>query len=300
MSIPTLSPTAAADATIPSSHPFVNHLARVASLEAQRPHRAWAESDGPIPSLYVSHGAPPLLEDPAWMTALAEWARALPRPRGIVVVSAHWESAPAAISSSAPRTPLVYDFGGFDPIYYEMQYATPDASALAAQLRGVLSPLESLSEHRRGLDHGAWVPLKAMYPEADIPVLQLSLPTDRPDRLLALGERLAELRQLGVLVIGSGFMTHGLRFVDFRRPSHVPSWSADFDAWANGALSRGDLEELAHFRDRAPGISYAHPTVEHFTPLFVTLGAAGGAGAIVTTTIDGYMFGLSKRSFQAA
>lgn len=299
MSEAALSPTAAADAAIARSHPFARHLDRVAALESERPHRAWSEGDGSLPALFVSHGAPPLFEDEEWMAALVTWARALPRPRGIVIVSAHWESAPAAISSSAPNTPLVYDFGGFHPMYYEMRYATPDASALAAQLRALCSPAESLHEGHRGLDHGAWVPLKVMYPEADIPVLQLSLPTDRPDRLLALGARLAELRQLGVLVIGSGFMTHGLRFIDFRQAEHVPSWSADFDAWANDALSRGDVEELAHFRERAPGRSYAHPTVEHFTPLFVTLGAAGDA-ATVSTTIEGYMFGLSKRSFQAA
>jgi 4,5-DOPA dioxygenase extradiol len=155
---------------------------------------------------------------------------------------------------------------------------------------------------RRGLDHGAWVPLKIMYPAADVPVLQLSLPTEDPDTLLALGERLRPLREQGVLVVGSGHMTHGLPFLtrEMWRENTVPGWSADFDAWAADALARGDVAELARFRTAAPGMPYAHPTVEHFTPLFVALGAATDPTAPVTTTLDGYGVGLSRRSFQAA
>ncbi len=160
-----------------------------------------------------------------------------------------------------------------------------------------------MHEHRRrGLDHGAWVPLKVMYPAADVPVLQLGIPTHDTTRLLAPGERLRPLREQGVLVIGSGFMTHGLPYItrDMWQDNQVPGWSSEFDAWAADALSRGDVEELSAFRDRAPGLRYAHPTVEHFTPLFVTLGASADPTAPVTTTIDGYMVGLSRRSFQAA
>ena len=155
---------------------------------------------------------------------------------------------------------------------------------------------------RRGLDHGAWVPLKIMYPAADVPVLQLSLPTDDPDKLLAVGERLRPLREQGVLVVGSGHMTHGLPFLtrEMFLENRVPGWSADFDAWAADALARGDVAELARFRTAAPGMPYAHPTVEHFTPLFVTLGAATDPAAPVVTTLDGYGVGLSRRSFQAA
>jgi 4,5-DOPA dioxygenase extradiol len=154
----------------------------------------------------------------------------------------------------------------------------------------------------RGLDHGAWVPLKVMYPDADIPVLQLSMPTHDPSRLLALGERLRTLREEGVLVVGSGYMTHGLPFLtrEMFAGQVVPGWSSDFDAWASDALANGNVEELARFRSSAPGMPYAHPTVEHFTPLFVTLGAASDPTAPVTTTIDGYALGLAKRSFEAA
>ena len=297
--IATDSPTALADSLIPVGHPFRQHLARVADVEAAGPHQSWHPSDGPLPALYISHGAPPLFEDPPWMTQLHEWARALPRPTGIVIVSAHWEAAPISITSTSPSTPLVYDFGGFQRLYYEMQYATPDASELGRRVVSTMPSSQRVYEHRnRGLDHGAWVPLKVMYPAADIPVVQLSLPTHQPERLLELGRRLHELRNEGTLVIGSGFMTHGLPFIDFRHPDGVPAWSAEFDAWAAEALATGNLDELVHYASRAPGLPYAHPTVEHFTPLFVTLGAASDPTAPVTTTIEGYMVGLAKRSFQ--
>jgi 4,5-DOPA dioxygenase extradiol len=281
-------------------HPFLEHLDRAAELEAAQPQPLWTPDDGPLPALYISHGAPPLFEDTSWMTQLHTWARALPKPTAILIVSAHWESAPLAISSRAANTDLVYDFGGFDPLYYRMRYDTPDAGDLARRLTALIP--DTVHEHTgRGLDHGAWVPLKVMYPAADIPVLQLSIPTHDPARLLGLGERLRPLRDQGVLVIGSGFMTHGLPFVTRDMlAGAVPGWSADFDAWAADALARGDVDELAAFRTRAPGMPYAHPTVEHFTPLFLTLGAATDPTAPVTTTIDGYMIGLAKRSFQTA
>ena len=278
-------------------HPFTRHLAKVARAGV---HQEWAPEHGALPALYISHGAPPLFEDSAWMDELFAWARSLPRPKAILIVSAHWESAPLSISSSAANTELVYDFGGFDPMYYRMRYETPDAGELAGLVRAVLPDGQTLHEQTRGLDHGAWVPLKVMYPDADVPVLQLSIPTHDPASLLRLGTRLRTLREHGVLVIGSGFMTHGLPFVDFSRPDSVPGWSKDFDLWARDALARGDVEELASFRSRAPGMPYSHPTVEHFTPIFLTLGAATDTAAPVDTTIEGWMYGLSRRSFQAA
>jgi 4,5-DOPA dioxygenase extradiol len=292
--------TAAADALIPHSHPFAAHLRHVAERDAAAPLRPWIAEGGPLPTLYLSHGAPPTFEDGPWMRQLYDWARTLPKPQAILIVSAHWESDSLGITSTAPRE-LVYDFGGFHPMYYRMRYDTPDATKLAEQLRSALPATEHLYEHRnRGLDHGAWVPLKVMYPEADIPVLQLSLPTSDTAKLFALGRHLRMLREQGVLVIGSGFMTHGLPYLDWSRPDQVPGWSAEFDAWVADALARGDVDELEHFRTRAPGLPYAHPTVEHFTPLFVTLGAATDPTAGVTTAIDGFAMGLAKRSFSAA
>ncbi|MBB2949025.1 4,5-DOPA dioxygenase extradiol [Actinoplanes lutulentus] len=295
-----LSTTATADSRIPAQHPFAAHLRRAAAAEKAAAHRVWTPDDGPLPSLYISHGAPMLFEMADWMTQLHTWARDLPKPKAILIVSAHWESAPLSLSSTQPND-LVYDFGGFAPMYYQMRYDTPVATGLAAQVAKLMPDTEPVHEHRtRGLDHGAWVPLKIMYPDADIPVLQLSMPTHDPDRLLNLGRRLRTLRESGVLVIGSGYMTHGLPFLDWSRPDSVPGWSSDFDSWAADALSRGAVDELADFRGRAPGMPYAHPTVEHFTPLFVTLGAATDPTAPPVTAIDGYAIGLAKRSLQAA
>ena len=203
MSTAAATSTAAADALIPASHPFAAHLRHVATTG---PHRPWTPSDGPLPALYVSHGAPPLFEDEPWMRELHNWARALPRPKAILIVSAHWESKSLGITSTQPAE-LVYDFGGFDRLYYTMRYDTPESTGLARTLKSVLADTEHVYEHRRGIDHGAWVPLKVMYPEADIPVLQLSLPTTGTDRLLRLGKRLRRLREEGVrsthLVAGS-------------------------------------------------------------------------------------------------
>jgi 4,5-DOPA dioxygenase extradiol len=255
-----------------------------------------------LPALYIGHGAPPLLDDALWTSQLADLGATLPRPTAILMVSAHWESAPLALSATAAGTPLVYDFGGFEDRFYRMTYATPDATDLAHRVAAVMLDAEPIHQHAsRGLDHGAWVPLTVMYPDADIPVLQMSLPTYDPARLLELGRRLRPLRDEGVLIIGSGFLTHGLPFLrDFRVDATPPSWSVDFDAWAADALSRGDVDELAAFRTRAPGMPYAHPTVEHFAPLFVTLGAASDAEAAPEQLIDGYWLGLSKRSLQVA
>ncbi len=257
-------------------------------------------SDTRMPALYIGHGAPPLLDDPIWSGQLAAWAQDLPRPTAILIVSAHWESAPVMLS--ADRAPLVYDFGGFDAKYYRMTYETPSATALAERVAATMPSTEPVHQHAsRGLDHGAWVPLRIMYPEADIPVLQLSLPTHDPVRLLELGARLRPLRDEGVLIIGSGFLTHGLPFLkEFRIDAAAPGWSTEFDAWAGEALARGDVDALASYQSQAPGMPYAHPTVEHYTPLFVTLGAATEPEVPGLQVIDGFWMGLSKRSLQVA
>ena len=143
--------------------------------------------------------------------------------------------------------------------------------------------------------------MKIMYPDADVPVLQLSLPTQDPTRLLELGRRLRPLRDEGVLIIGSGFLTHGLPYLtDYSLDAAAPGWSKDFDAWAADALRRGDVDALANYRAEAPGMPYSHPTVEHYTPLFVTLGAASDPEAPGEQVIDGFWMGLSKRSLQVA
>ncbi len=283
-------------------HPFEQHL--LTHEQAHREHAAWTPEYGALPAIYLSHGAPPLFEDPGWMHDLSQWALAMPKPRSILIVSAHWESAPLMLSAPAAHTPLVYDFGGFDPYYYHMQYRTPDASELAADVAALIPDDQSLHEHNsRGLDHGAWVPLKVMYPFGDIPTLQLSLPTNDPTALMQLGQRLAPLREQGVLVIGSGFMTHGLPFLtaaDFLGVNDPPRWSQDFDQWAAEALERADIDELSRYRSVAPGMPYAHPTVEHLTPLFVALGAATDIEVPADTVLDGFRMGLARRSLSFA
>lgn len=262
----------------------------------------WKPGDAALPALFLGHGAPPLLDDRLWTAELSAWAAGLPTPAGILIVSAHWEQAPVSLSATAAATPLVYDFSGFAPKFFAMTYPTPDASALAALVRSVMPDDEPVHQHpSRGLDHGAWVPLRVMYPSADIPVLQMSLPTADPARLLALGARLRVLRELGVLVIGSGFLTHGLPFLrDWSPAAEPPGWSVDFDLWATDAVLRGDLDELSDFRNAAPGMPYAHPTTEHFTPIFIALGSAARIGQGPKETISGYFYGLAKRSFEIA
>ncbi len=208
--------------------------------------------------------------------------------------------SPVAISSTTANTPLTYDFGGFAPRFYNEKYATPDAAWLGSLVASVMPDHEPLHQSaNRGLDHGAWVPINIMYPHGDIPVIQLSLPTHDPVKLMDLGRRLKSLRDHGVLIVGSGFMTHGLPFLrEFRIDAPAPGWSTEFDIWAKEALDRGDLESLINYKTLAPGMPYAHPTVEHFTPLFVTLGAATDIESAVAEKIDGYWMGLSKRSFE--
>ena len=266
-------------------------------LPQARAQRAWTPADGPLPALFVSHGAPPTLDDPQWLSDLFTWSQSLPKPRAVVVVSAHWENAPLAISGAAAGTPLVYDFGGFHPRYYSLQYATPDATALARRIVATLSDGTPVHHHvNRGLDHGAFIPLMAMYPAADVPVVQLSMPSLNPGALLALGQRLRSLREEGVLVLGSGFMTHS--FAVFRRPE-LAGHTAAFDEWATDALARNDVDALLDYRRKGPGAAVAHPTADHFVPLLLTLGA-GTPEQAPTTAIDGTRFGNSIRSLQLA
>ncbi len=252
------------------------------------------------PALYIGHGAPPLLDDALWSSQLSAWGNELVRPTAILVVSAHWESAPLTLGSTSGTTPLIYDFGGFAPRFYDLQYRAPGAPDLAARIKALLN--EPVAEQpNRGLDHGAYIPLLKMFPNADIPVLQMSIPTHDPEKLFAIGKKLAPLREEGVLIIGSGFLTHGLPFLrDFSIDATPPGWSVEFDLWAQEVLSRGAVDELMNYKSLAPGMPYAHPTVEHFAPIFITLGAATQADAAPETTIDGYWMGLSKRSFQVA
>ncbi|MGW3229694.1 dioxygenase family protein [Kitasatospora sp. NPDC001095] len=250
-----------------------------------------------MPALYLSHGAPPLADDPVWPGELAAWSADLPRPKAVLMVSAHWEEAPLALGA-VTTVPLVYDFWGFPEHYYRVQYAAPGAPELAERVRKLLRAPGTLVQDipDRGLDHGAYVPLVEMYPDADVPVLQVSLPTLDPQRLMEIGRKLAPLRDEGVLIVGSGFFTHNLRALS--RDGRVTSVMAEFDDWGRRALAAQDLDALLDFEHKAPAGRLAHPRTEHFAPLFVTLGAGEADLDSQRSVIDGFWMGLAKRSIQ--
>ncbi len=256
-----------------------------------------------MPVLYLSHGAPPLADDARWTAELAAWSGDLPRPRDILIVSAHWEEAPVALSATNGQTPLVYDFWGFPERYYDVTYAAPGAPGLAAHVERLLADdgTHVAREEGRGLDHGAYVPLVEMFPEADVPVVQLSMPTLDPQRLFDLGRRLAPLREEGTLIVGSGFTTHNLSWFRPGDGADVapPAASSEFDHWAAETLAAQDVDAVLDFVAKAPAAHEAHPRTEHWAPLFVSLGAAAASGTLASeSVVDGFWYGLSKRSWQ--
>ena len=250
-----------------------------------------------MPSIFVAHGSPLLLDDQAWVTELAAWAAEMPRPRAILVISAHWVDRPVTLGATK-TTPLVYDFYGFPQKYYEVRYAAPGAPELARRVHDLLGDA-SVRDEDRGLDHGAYVPLVAMYPRADVPVLQMSIPTMNAGDLLALGRSLAPLRAEGVLIIGSGFLTHNMRALDWRPGSRPPSWATEFDQWAKEVLERRDADKLARYRESAPSVADALPTHEHFVPVAVAMGASLDRSETASFPITGFTYGsFTKRSVQ--
>ncbi|MBI5434608.1 MAG: dioxygenase [Planctomycetes bacterium] len=249
-----------------------------------------------MPTIFLAHGAPPLLDIQSWVDELATWARALPKPKSILMVSAHWEARPVTLG--ATRTvPLVYDFSGFPEKYYRQRYEAPGAPELAERVAALLGAA-NVARSERGLDHGAYVPLVAMYPRADVPVLQVSLPSLEGEELLALGRALAPLRDEGVLIVGSGFLTHNLRQVDWGDAPTTPKWASEFDAWAADSLARRDLDALVDFERKAPSAKLALPTTEHYVPLLVALGAAADESKVAFPVTGFWMGSLARRSVQ--
>jgi 4,5-DOPA dioxygenase extradiol len=244
-----------------------------------------AQEDGApsvrMPVGFVGHGAPlAALDSGGAPAAWQKWGASMPRPRALAVVSAHWLERPPHVGP-AQRVPLIYDFYGFPEQLYRMQYPAPGAEALATQVLSLLSQagqagLKPVSAPTRGLDHGAWMQLYHMFPQADIPVLQVSLGTGvSMSEHVALGRALAPLREQGVLILGSGNIVHNLRRADLRaKHGPVDSWAQEFDDWCAQALERGDLDALADYAQRAPAAELAVPTDDHFTPLVVAAAAA--------------------------
>lgn len=231
-----------------------------------------------MPVLFLSHGAPTLpLEAGETGTAWQQLGAQLPKPSAILVISAHWETRIPTVSRAIhPET--IHDFSGFPEALYNLRYPAPGAPemAQAAALALKQTNIPAQLDDTHGLDHGAWVPLSFLFPQADIPVAQLSLQPDKnPAWHVALGRALHPLREQDVLIIGSGSVTHNLHAV-FKHPQGepAPDWVTEFRDWIATKIAAGDLAALIEYRSRAPHAVQNHPTDEHLLPLFVALGAA--------------------------
>ncbi|MBV1776317.1 dioxygenase [Burkholderiaceae bacterium DAT-1] len=234
-----------------------------------------------LPTLFISHGSPMMAVEPG--TAGTHWqmlASSLPRPAAILMISAHWTTTQPTISAPATNQ-TIHDFGGFPDTLYQLSYPAPVAHELASRTQALLehAGIPAHIDRQRGLDHGAWVPLMQMYPDADVPVIQLSVqPGQSPAWHLQLGAALSPLRDEGVLIIGSGGMTHNLRDVQFGvADDQAYEYVFAFQQWMADALSSDQTTPLAQYRTQAPGATRAHPTDEHLLPVFVARGAATGS-----------------------
>lgn len=245
-----------------------------------------------MPVVFVSHGAPSLALDQVAGADFARLAGELPAPRAILVVSAHWLQAPPTIGTRTPRA-LLHDYSGFPPELARLRYDAPAAGPLADELRARLPGLARADD--RPWDHGVWVPLLHMYPRRDVPVLQLSMPyTWTPQQMFELGRQLAPLRAENVLVLASGGAVHNLGRLDWRGGAEPPSWASEFEGWLRERLAARAFDDVLAFRERAPGVQLAHPTVDHFVPLLVAAGA-GADAARVDFPIHGWEFGSLSR-----
>ena len=246
-----------------------------------------------LPALFVSHGAPTLpLEPGPTRGFLADLGKAVGTPAAILVVSAHWETAAPTVST-APQPETIHDFYGFPEALYRMRYAAPGAPDLARRAMQLLDTagLKVAAVPDRGLDHGAWVPLLLMYPAADIPVTQLAVQTALgTEHHWRLGAALRPLRDEGVLIIGSGSVTHNLRGLD-RYDAAPPKWVTEFNEWLAGAVIAGDGQALLAYRARGPHAARNHPTAEHLLPLFAAAGAAT-PGTLPRRIHAGYTYGV--------
>ncbi|QPQ55683.1 dioxygenase [Allosphingosinicella flava] len=250
-----------------------------------------------LPALFVSHGAPtfPLTDVPArhFLENLAAALRM--RPKAILVVSAHWETRRPTVNEVTVNE-TIHDFYGFPKALYDIVYPAPGSADLAARVRALLEAggLTVDTDRTRGLDHGAWVPLRLLYPDADIPVVQLSVQTHLgPEHHLRLGRLLAPLRMEGVLIVGSGSFTHDLS--SFRDYAHAidapePVWVTEFAHWMDAAIQEQRTADLLDYRSRAPSAARNHPTEEHLLPLFLAMGAGGAAAKrLHASTIHGIL-----------
>lgn len=260
-----------------------------------------------IPPVFVSHGAPTLAIDRESGAELAQWARELPRPRGVLVVSAHWRAQALTRGSTASRPKLLHDFDGYkvdDRILHvakraeleRVTYPAPGAAELAYEVASLV-PVERSD---RGWDRGVWAPLVHMFPDADIPILQLSLVLGAtPRRLFGFGRKIGAIAAHGYLIMGSGCITHNVSELDPRKDAPPEDWARAFDAWVANLLADAEMEDLLTWRTKGPAARRAHPTSEHLDPLFVVAGAASLYDHAVGFPVRGFDHGtLSRRCVQ--
>lgn len=250
------------------------------------------------PAVFISHGSPMVaLESDEYTDALAKFGAAN-RPSAVAVISAHWEAPGPIRVTSVDNPPLVYDFGGFPDALYRVRYPAPGSPDLAAEIEDSLSASghPATLDPSRGLDHGVWVPLLRLFPEANVPTVAISLPRPRsPEQLFEIGRSLAPLRHKGVMLVGSGGIVHNLRMLVRQKDAPTIDWAARFDDWVAERLER-DPASLLRYHE-APHASWAVPTTEHFDPLFAILGASG-ADKPPSSIHTGFHHGsLSMRSF---
>jgi len=246
-----------------------------------------------MPVLFVSHGAPTLLIDGTKAEAFfREVVKGFPKPRGILVISGHWEEKEFAVST-IKKQKTIYDFYGFPNELYEYKYEPDGAVELAARAKELLEAKGiKVNEAERGLDHGAWVPLIVMYPDADIPVTQLALKRGaEPEEYFRTGEAIRALRDEGYLILASGSATHNLHdFGRYGRHSGGVKYAEDFDTWLEDVLKNGDVDNLKRYREYGPEADRNHPTDDHFTPILVAAGASyDGIGLKIH---DEFIFGM--------
>ena len=249
-----------------------------------------------LPVVFISHGSPmTAVQEDDYARALREFGPRLPRPRAIVVVSAHWEAGPPVRITGAARPELIYDFAGFPGELFRLTYPAPGDPTLAGE---IAATLRAKVDDSRGLDHGVWVPLRRLFPAADLPVVAVSLARGAaPSQYLEMGQSLAPLRDRGVLLLGSGGIVHNLGRVDFENKSApVDGWAREFDDWIRDRLAKGEVDRLLDYRRQAPHAALAVPTTEHFDPLFIAVGA-GGRGRVKEIFAGFHHANLSIRSF---
>lgn len=236
-------------------------------------------ASSPAPSLFVAHGSPMFgIAAGEYGETLRAFATRTPRPSAIVIVSAHWEAPGPVRVNAVERPPLIYDFRGFPPALYGLTYPAPGSPAIADEALALLTTagLDAAREERRGWDHGVWIPLRLLYPAADVPVVEVSLPLPRdPETVLRMGEALAPLRDRGVLLVGSGGIVHNLRLARLdQEHGPVDDWARSFDAWVREKIEAGAFDELVRYDELAPAARLAVPESEHFDPLLFAAGAA--------------------------